>query len=94
MQSFPSKPRFLGDFIMRWPREPQPCFRSATGSWYVQLDRQISLGKDHTEAAIAYHKLMADHYSRGPLDADIARLVAEFVLDIDVEPATADWYKR
>ena len=46
---------------MATTRHPQPFYRQSKQAWYLQLGkRQISLGKDKSEAWIRYHQIMAE----------------------------------
>jgi hypothetical protein len=43
------------------PRQPKPCFRKQTQSWYFSSGGgQINLGKDRKAAFDRFHELMAD----------------------------------
>ena len=62
-------------------REPQPFFRSATKSWYVQLgQRQVPLGPDKDAAWDEYHRLMTERKDiEATADATVCAVLEAFL---------------
>ncbi|HEY4310167.1 MAG TPA: site-specific integrase [Pirellulales bacterium] len=62
-------------------REPQPFFRKATKSWYVQLGRrQVPLGPDKDAAWDEYHRLMTERKDiEATADATVCAVLEAFL---------------
>lgn len=77
-------------------RQPKPYFRKQKKTWYVQLrGRQLSLGKNETEAYRRYHELMASNAPVGE-SATVEQLFERYLdwVEEHRKPATYDKIRR